>query len=573
VTRRARRGAGRKDRPTRRRLDAATLRRSLLLLVIVLATLVRSVNLWWMSDHPITEFQTTWTESDMAIHWAWAGRIEDGDVLGRDAVQADTTWMRAIAPAEVWERWQGGHGTFAKAPLYPYVLATLRLAARDRVRGVLVGQMLIGLAGVGLTFVLTDRLFGPTAATVAGLCAAVYGPSLLHETLLVRDCLAATTSLLLLWGLARCTAGSRTSWLVAGLLFSLALLARELTILFGPLVVLWIVQRLRADPTARRAALVSFAAGVSIGLLPLVLRNLAVGVEPWAISALGGHGVVLGHAPEAVPAGFMVPESAKAIFLEAQGRLVPTVRLTLAAYHGDWVRFLYNECARAAAILASFEAGDNASWYYFTNRWPLLRFSLHYHVALALGLVGLWVGRERARDDARILVYFLLAAFAGLQYTTVVARYRLVPAAVLMIYAGVAVDWLLETVRERRWRAAAIGVGATAAAILLSTSLLADFAARNRYRAAEFLIAARGFMERQQPGRAYDEMRAGLLSAYVDPAQRVLPGGYLQLASGLLRVGPTIGRGADAAMVIDHLGRTFDADPGLAALRTAGSLR
>jgi 4-amino-4-deoxy-L-arabinose transferase-like glycosyltransferase len=527
-----------------------------------------------MADHPVTEFQTAWSESDTAIHWEWAGRIRDGDLLSRDAARADTTWMRAIAPIEVWDEWQGGTRAFTKAPLYPYVLAGLRVIARDHLTGVLVGQMAIGLATVALTFLLTDRFFGLGAATVAGLCAALYGPSLLHETLLVRDCLAATTSLLLLWGLARCEPAARGRWFAAGLLFALALLARELTILFAPLVVLWIVERLRSDPAALRAAIACFVAGVVVGLLPLAARNVAVGAPPWAMSALGGHGVVLGHAVDSVPAGFMVPESAKAIFLEAQGRLGPTIRLTLDSYHGDWGRLLYNEAARAAAIVASFEAGDNVSWYYFVNRWPLLRFSLHYDVVLALGVVGLWVARGRATPDARLLVYFLLAAFVGLQYTAVVARYRLVPAAVLIVYAGVAVDWFLQMLRERQWNAAAAGAGATAAVLLVSTSLLPEFSARYRYRATEFIIATRAYMERNEPARAYDEMRAALVTAYAGPTQHVLPEGYLGLAGGLLRVGTTIGRGADAAAVIAQLRRTYDADANLVALqRSAGSIR
>ena len=149
----------------------------------------------------------------------------------------------------------------------------------------------------------------------------------------------------------------------------------------------------------------------------------------------------------------------------------------------------------------------------------------------------------------------------------------MVPAAVLIVYAGVAVDWLAEALRERRWNGAAAGTAAMGAVLLISTSLLPEFAARNRHRAAEFIIAARAYLERKEPARAYDEMRAGLVTAYVGP-ERLLPGGYLSLAAGLLRVGPAIGRGADAATVIAQLRRTYDADATLGALQpSAGSLR
>lgn len=569
MTRPARRGASRAVAPPSRLADPIARRRWALAGVLAVATLVRAVNVWWMADHPVTRFQTAWSESDTAIHWEWAGRIRDGDVLCRDGIRADTAWMRAIAPIETWDAWQGGAPAFTKAPLYPYVLAVLRWLAGDRLTGVLVGQLVLGLLTVALTFALTDRLFGTRAATIAGLGAAVYGPSLLHETFLVRDCLAATTSLLLLWGLVRAADGGAVRWLVAGCLFALALLARELTILFAPFVVLWMVQRLRAEPATLGAALASFAGGAALGLLPLAARNVAVGMPPFALSSLGGYGIVLGHAVDAVPAGFMVPESAKTIFLEAQGRLWPTIRLTLTSYHGDWARLLYNEATRAAAIVASFEAGDNVSWYYFTNRWPLLRVALRWETVLALGVVGLWVARGRAKGDARILVYFLVAAALGLQYTSVVARYRLVPAAVLLVFAGVAVDWLVDAVRARRFDAAAFGVAAAVSVLLVSTSLLPDFSARYRYRPTEFIIAARGYLDRSEPARAYDEMRAALETAYADPSRHVLPEGYASLAAGLVRVGATLGRSADAATLLDLLRRTFDADARLATVQAS----
>ena len=76
---------------------------------------------------------------------------------------------------------------------------------------------------------------------------------------------------------------------------------------------------------------------------------------------------------------------------------------------------------------------------------------------------------------------------------------------------------------------------ASAVAVLfVSTSLLPDFAARHRYRPTEFIIAARAYMERNDPAHAYDEMRAALETAYVDPSRRVMPEGYAGLATGLV---------------------------------------
>src|SRR5437870_2438079 len=79
-----------------------------------------------------------------------------------------------------------------------------RLLAGDGFWEIGLCQLALGLVNVWLTFLLADRFFDRTAATLAGVGAAFYGLFLLHETLLLRDCLGVTTSLLLLWGLSRC---------------------------------------------------------------------------------------------------------------------------------------------------------------------------------------------------------------------------------------------------------------------------------------------------------------------------------------------------------------------------------
>src|SRR5262249_42499416 len=80
---------------------------------------------------------------------------------------------------------------------------------------------------------------------------------------------------------------------------------------------------------------------------------------------------------------------------------------------------------------------------------PMLAWSLRWNLVLAFGLVGLWTS-ERRGDD-RILAYFLLATLAGLMYATVIGRFRLVPAAVLLVYAGGAVAWVGRQGGARPW--------------------------------------------------------------------------------------------------------------------------
>src|SRR5439155_1230613 len=173
--------------------------------------------------------------------------------------------------------------------------------------------------------------------------------------------------------------------------------------------------------------------------------------------------------------------------------------------HGDWLALFGKEVFKLRAIFSSYEAADNVSWYYFVDRSPLLRLSLHFGAVLPLGLIGLWLDRRHAARH-RILWYFLVAGVCGLVCFTIVARYRLPLVAVLLVYAGVTVDWAARQIAGGRWRAAlAAGVAAIGIAVA-SASLLGTIARRQRYRADEFMLAGQVYYRHGQaePGRATD---------------------------------------------------------------------
>jgi 4-amino-4-deoxy-L-arabinose transferase-like glycosyltransferase len=536
---------------------------ALLVVVLVVAADVRLVNLGRMAGEPIVDYQRTWSEGDTSATWAWSDTILGGDVLCRDTPHPSTAWMATIAPPETWERWWGGKGVFHRAPLYPYLLAGMRRLAGDGFWGIALCQMALGLASVALVFLIAARCFDPTVATVAGLGAALYGPFLLHESLLLRDPLAVTTSLLALWALLRSRDAGRGGGLLAGVLLAVSLLAREANLLFAPLAVLWIARR---HPQPARAASV-FVAGVVLGLLPLVARNVAVGVAPWALSNGATERIVYGHAVDSKPVGFIVPKTAKPILERAEGHLGPAVRLTLATYEGDWGRLARNEATNLLAIVAGFEPADNVDWYYFADRSALLRWLPCFEMVLGAGLVGLWLARgTSARHD--VLWWFLLASIPGL-YAPVVARYRLVAVAVLLVYAAVAVVWTVRQVRARRVGPAAVAILVAVAVGVVSANLLGATAARLRYRATEFILGAQVYHARGDDDRALDELRDGLAKAYRGPEPRALPTGYFQMADDLATLSHLAGRDQESAATLERLALEYPQDADLQGLLAA----
>ncbi|HJQ85025.1 MAG TPA: glycosyltransferase family 39 protein [Candidatus Binatia bacterium] len=539
-------------------------RRTRLVLVLTVALAMRLGNLAVMSGLPVVEYERHWPEGDMAASWAWSSHILAGDVLCRDTPHPYTGWMERIAPRETWERWWGGRAIFHRAPLYPYTLAAFRWVGGDGFWGIALGQLAIALVSVALVVLIAERLFGGAVATVAGLAAALYGPFLLHEALLIRDPLGIACTLLALWAIVRCDDARPGGWFLAGVCFALSLLSREANMLFAPVVVLWIVRRFgrRSFGGPVRA----FVAGVLLGLLPLFARNIAVGVAPWALSNGAVERVVYGHAVDAPPVGGAIPADAPAILAAADGRLGRAIRLTLATYQGDWWKLVRNEATILAALFAGFEPADNANWYYFVERSPFLRFPLRFEIVLAAGLVGIWLARRTA-DRHAILCWFLIAAIPGMT-AGVLARYRLVAVAVLLIYAGVTVVWIVRRARAGVWGAAAVAAGATVALAIGSALLLSARFAPLRYRSAEYVLAAQVYDARGEPEKVLAELRDALVHAYRAPGQDVLSVENRKLAESFAGVAHGLGRDAESATVLERLAAEYPGDPDLQRLLT-----
>jgi len=546
-------------------------RTAALVFVLAIACGVRAANLRWMAAQPASRTQFSWAEGDMATHWRWAGLIVDGDVLTRGAHGPYPPWMQEIAPLETWDRWHGER-VFNKAPLYPYLLAGMRAAFGERYLPIGACHAALGVLNVALVFLLAARFFDLATATVAGLGAALYGPFLLYETFLLRDTLAVTLSLALLLALSRCTGAARGPWMLAGAAFALALLGRELVAPFGVFVAVWIWQRFRGQREQMIGAFGAFTLGVVLGLLPLVARNVAVGAPPLALSAIGVEGIVYGHAVDSAPAAFHVPAATATILHASDGRVSETIRGTLATYEGDWRRLVRNELVRAAAIFSALEGADNVNWYYFAGRSRLLAWSLRYEILLGLGLVGLWLARRRARGDDRIVLYYLAVSLAALQFIPVIGRYRLVVAALLLVYGAVTVVAVARALGARDWRAAAGPALVSAGLAVVSARFLLVPGVNERCRLVEYLVAAQDAADRQDSEALYGELR-DCVDCLVEHADADTLSPWFQLvAEDFTTVARALERTEEAAPMLDRLAARYVRDPVLprlvAAMRT-----
>jgi len=531
--------------------------------VLAFALALRLANLWWMSRLPLVTEQVRWPEGDMAFYYAWSGKILDGDVLGRDTPHPYTQWMRAIAPQGTWERWWGGRQVFHNAPLYPYLLAGFRLVFGDGFRAIAIAQLAIGLAGVAVAFAIADRVFGRVAAVAAGLTASLFGPMLLYESFALRDGLAATTALGVVWALVRAEGGR--GWWLAGLSFGVALLARENMVAFLPFVAGWLAWVHRGRRALLAASAGKFAAGVVLALLPLVARNVAVGVRPWALSPQGIQALALGHVADGSPALLEVTPDVARVLTAADGSLIDVLRQIWSTYAGDWRALAAHEAMRLAAIVSSFEGMDNVSWYYLRDRSPILDLTLPFHVVLALGVVGLIVERGSGARQGPLRL-FLAFSVLSLMVTPVLGRYRLPIALVLAIYCGAAIAWAASQLARRRWLPVAAACVTAIAIVGASQRMLARLETRMRYRSVDFGISAQRFFERGDRAEAIAELRSGLRAAYRGPDQTTLPKGFDLLARAYAIHAYQSGRADEAAGELSDLASDFPADPGIQEL-------
>ena len=143
-------------------------------------------------------------------------------------------------------------------------------------------------------------------------------------------------------------------------------------------------------------------------------------------------------------------------------------------------------------------------------------------------------------------------------------RYRVVPAALLLIYAAVTVRVDRSALFARATGGAALGpAAASALLVVVSRSLLVPDIV-DRCRTAEYVMAAQTYLDRQQLDAVYGELRDGLECLATGPGGVRVPPGFGMFVTDFATVARGMGRTADAALVLERLAAIYR-DPDAAA--------
>jgi tetratricopeptide (TPR) repeat protein len=468
----------------------------LLLTVWLTALAVRCLYVWQISSAPFYEVRI----GDAEAYHLWAQRIVAGDWIGNDV--------------------------FYQAPLYPYFVALIYRALDDSATTVRLVQACIGATSCALLALAGVRLFGHLGA-LAGLLLAIYPPAIFLDGLLEKSSLVTFFMCALLAALAGGQAGVRRGsdrgqtgvrpgsdggqtgvrrgsdrphtresaartrqavqrWLLTGVILALLTLTRENALLLIVPVLFWLARSPASTPPgAKRKAAIACVIGCGAVLIPVAIRNLAVGGELHVTTSQFGPNFYIGNHPGAngtydaliVAHGSATDERQDATRLaerESGRKLMPaevsafwTHRALdyIRSQPAEWVRLMGR---KFALTFNAAEIADTESQSVYAEWSSLLRLltPFNFGVLLALSVLGTVL---TIKAWARLWFLYAIAVTYVVSVVAfyVFARYRfpLVPALILLAAGGLLS--IRTHLHDRRLLTMAIAASGCAAAFSL----------------------------------------------------------------------------------------------------------
>ncbi|MHC4846198.1 MAG: tetratricopeptide repeat protein [Planctomycetota bacterium] len=439
---------------------------------------------------------------------------------------------------------------FPPAPVDDAISAVARSGVHV---GIVVVQHLLGVLTALLVAALGARCLGARVGLLAGLFAALSGPAIFHESMLLKEACALTlwVASLHLWLDVLDDRGRRRA-LLLGLALGLGVLLRGNTYFLLAAVTLSLL--LRVNGRRRPAAIPVVLVAALVVLSPATIHNLRRGEFVLSTYQSGTNAAIgqpdtddlwrgVGYEPVRAAQGDALHEEGDAIAVAeaAEGRRLSGPEIS-AWWWRETARRVGERPGTAAArvglklahVFHGEEIPDVKDWAFFRRAVPWLGTPLSDLTWLGpLGLAGLlflpWRRRESARQLAVVRSSVGVVALT-LMLFYVMGRYRLSAAPGLWILAAGALDAGWRTLSggaalARKAGVVALGVGVVALGQVPLLSSLGDHVSFNnlasvelsRARTADSAAEAERFRD-----RAVDAARTALGEAPAFPAARMM---------------------------------------------------
>jgi tetratricopeptide (TPR) repeat protein len=395
-------------------------------------------------------------------------------------------WGQRIAAGD----WLG-KGVFYQAPLYPYFLGVLQLALGHNLWLIRLVQIILGAVSCALVFCVGRELFSRPAGIAAGLILAFYAPGIFFEGLIEKSILDLLLLSLLLFLLIRARKKRRSDqWLAAGAVLGLLGLSRENALVLAAVLPVWIGLYFSDLPILTRLKWIAlFFAGVFLVLVPVGLRNLAVGGEFQLTTSQLGPNFFIGNHPQAdgtygsvrnvIGEPHLEGNDARRLAERALGRSLTPGEVSdywlqkswdyIRSQPDQWLELL----GRKWLVVWNAREIEDSDDFYIYQHWSWLLRSLawvsYFGVLAPLAVVGIFLTIKQWRQ-----LWFLYAMIISLAASVAVfyvfGRYRFPLVPFLALFAGAGIVRAVALYKEKRFQTLTI-----AAVLLLSTGIIVNW--------------------------------------------------------------------------------------------------
>ena len=395
-------------------------------------------------------------------------------------------WGQRIAAGD----WLG-QGVFYQAPLYPYFLGFLQVVFGPNVWLIRLIQLALGAISCALIFEAGRNLFSRQAGIAAGLILACYAPGIFFDGLIEKSILDFFLLSVFLWLLSQLRSTARWSrWLALGAVLGFLGLSRENALILAAVVPVWIGLYFFESPITNRLQWAGlFFAGLLLVLVPVGLRNLAVGGEFKLTTSQLGPNFFIGNNPLAdgtyVSVGKLIGEpqlegrDAKRLAERALGR-----SLTAGEVSDYWLQqswdYIRSQTGRWFALLGkkwllvwnAREIEDSDDFYIYQQWSWLLSFLgwiIHFGILAPLAVMGIFLTAKQWRQ-LWVLYVMILSLATSVTIFYVFGRYRFPLVPFLALFAGAGIAAVVTLYQKKDFRSLTIG-----AVLALATGIVVNW--------------------------------------------------------------------------------------------------
>ncbi len=493
------------------------------LVAFVAVSSVRLASFFEREASPLSSWHL-WTETDEWAAVAAARRISSGNLLDVPAYRPFFSWQVKFGTEAEWDAVMP-RNAYYQGPVYPYLLSMAGIPRPGAVQAVRLAQLLLAAVASGALAAATAAILaragrGPALSACAGVAAGVlhglYGPLVFLDGFLYRDGPVAHLAALLLaipLLVERPAGAVRAAGL--GLLAGLAALLKQTALPLGLLAGAVLVWRGERGASRGRAA-AAFLAALVLALFPLVVRNAAVGAPLFAFDTRPLVGIPWANARGADGSGSASPLLMK-VLREAHGSTLTAAVRTAETWSEKPLGLVELVARKFASAFNRRELADNASFFFFRDRLPVLSRLPLFVVLLGPGIAGLILAKERGlfRPGEGFLVAGAgLVPLGACVLVSTTTRYRSGAAAPLALGTALLAALVFEAVRQRRRRDTAVPLAA--AALLSALCFLPSPVPARRVRWVDAIVAATLAESRVSPDAGAAEIRRYLEAAEGD---------------------------------------------------------